>query len=74
VVITDSAADLLTSQPFAFGYALPVHVVHLVQRCAKQRHGNLCFGRPTEFSLDAQQPPFKISQAGHAEFRLNPRS
>jgi hypothetical protein len=29
VIMSDSAADLLTSEPFEFGWALPVRVVHL---------------------------------------------
>ena len=55
MIISDSATDLLTSQPFEFGQALPVRVVHLIQCYAKQRHGKLCFDRQSEVSLDVQQ-------------------
>jgi hypothetical protein len=69
-IISDSAADLLTSEPLEFGEALPISRAHLIQRGPDQRQGNPCFNRRSESSFDIQQPPFKISQARHFEFRL----
>ena len=59
--MSDSAPNLFASQAVEVGQALPVGVVHSGQRCAKQRHGNLCFDRRLELSLDTQQAPFKVS-------------